>query len=133
MEKKIPDHHPILLLEHLVDYGPTPFHLFHSWFEMDGFDVLVRDSWLSSLVGSENNNAWVIFMKKLQFLKSNLRVWNPTSRVKNSSKRKEILDFLEAIDARLMNDEDSTGLTQQMVSFQKELLDVDHISQSEAA
>lgn len=30
LEKNIPDHHLILVLEHKVNYGPYPFHLFHS-------------------------------------------------------------------------------------------------------
>ena len=45
LEMKIPNHRPILLLEYRVDYGQVPFHLFHSWFDMDGFDGFVRDSW----------------------------------------------------------------------------------------
>lgn len=39
--KKIPNHRPILLLEHRVDYDPTSFCLFYYWFDMDGFDVVV--------------------------------------------------------------------------------------------
>lgn len=30
LENKNLDHHPILRLEHKVDYGPYPFHLFDS-------------------------------------------------------------------------------------------------------
>lgn len=41
LEKTIPDHHPILLLEHWDDYDPTPFHLLHSWLDMDGLFVVV--------------------------------------------------------------------------------------------
>ncbi|GJY20836.1 putative RNA-directed DNA polymerase, eukaryota, reverse transcriptase zinc-binding domain protein [Tanacetum coccineum] len=35
LEKGIPDHRPILLKEHVADFGPTPFRLFHSWLEME--------------------------------------------------------------------------------------------------
>ena len=51
LEKKILDHCPVLLLEHCVDYGPTPFRVFHSWFEMAGFDDIVRDSWMQPMKG----------------------------------------------------------------------------------
>nr|GEW98038.1 hypothetical protein [Tanacetum cinerariifolium] len=37
LEKGIPDHRPILLKEYVVDYGPTPFHFFHSWLDSDEF------------------------------------------------------------------------------------------------
>ena len=46
LEKKIPDHRPILLTEHVVDYGPIPFRFFHSWMRLDGFDDIVRSSWV---------------------------------------------------------------------------------------
>nr|GFB38100.1 RNA-directed DNA polymerase, eukaryota, reverse transcriptase zinc-binding domain protein [Tanacetum cinerariifolium] len=36
LEKGIPDHRPILLKEHVVDFGTTPFRFFHSWLEMEG-------------------------------------------------------------------------------------------------
>lgn len=45
LEKYIPDHRPILLLEHWVDYGPVPFRMFHLWFNMEGFDEVVCNSW----------------------------------------------------------------------------------------
>nr|GEW62838.1 RNA-directed DNA polymerase, eukaryota [Tanacetum cinerariifolium] len=35
--RNISDHRPILLKESQVDYGPTPFRLFHSWFLEDDF------------------------------------------------------------------------------------------------
>nr|GEU95373.1 RNA-directed DNA polymerase, eukaryota [Tanacetum cinerariifolium] len=43
--ERYPDHYPILLREEQVDYGPHPFHLFHSWMMLEGFDKLVKDSW----------------------------------------------------------------------------------------
>lgn len=33
LAKNLPDHRPIILIDHHVDYGPTPFQIFHSWFE----------------------------------------------------------------------------------------------------
>lgn len=45
LEKKISYHRLILLSEHNVDYGHSPFRVFHYWFDMDGFDGMVRHSW----------------------------------------------------------------------------------------
>ncbi|GJZ29097.1 hypothetical protein Tco_0573744 [Tanacetum coccineum] len=36
------DHRPILMRELVVDYGPSPFRVFHSWFSKDGFDKFVE-------------------------------------------------------------------------------------------
>lgn len=56
LEKMILDHRPILLLEHQIDYGPTLFRLFHSWFDMDGFDDVMWYSWVNSLSRSLVDN-----------------------------------------------------------------------------
>lgn len=49
LEKKLLDHRPIFLLEHIADFGPSSFRLFHYWFELDGFDQIVRDFGLNNL------------------------------------------------------------------------------------
>lgn len=48
-------------------------------FEMGDFDGIVRSS-AQSLDGIEITNPWVIFNKKHQLLKFNLRVWNSSTR-----------------------------------------------------
>lgn len=101
LDKKITDHHHILLLEHKVDYGAIPFRTFYSWFNMDGCDDVVRDFWLQDM---SSNNLWVMFKKKLQNLKSNICVWNASSCDQLGNKRKELQDLLESIDAHLMVD-----------------------------
>nr|GEV31779.1 RNA-directed DNA polymerase, eukaryota [Tanacetum cinerariifolium] len=39
-ERHLSYHRPILMRELNMDYGATPFRVFHSWFNMDGFDRL---------------------------------------------------------------------------------------------
>ncbi|GJU28893.1 RNA-directed DNA polymerase, eukaryota [Tanacetum coccineum] len=46
--KHLSDHRPILMRELNVDYGATPFRVFHSWFNREGFDKLVKNSWKNS-------------------------------------------------------------------------------------
>ncbi|XP_023754992.1 uncharacterized protein LOC111903450 [Lactuca sativa] len=133
LDKNILDHHPIVLLEHQVDYSPSPFRIFHSWFDQDGFDEVVHNSWTSNVVGNLNDNPWVIFKKKLQFLKSNLRLWNSNARECFISKRKTLQDEVEEIDASLMLDGGSADLREQRVSAIKELTDLDHLSGVELA
>ncbi|GJY97741.1 RNA-directed DNA polymerase, eukaryota [Tanacetum coccineum] len=48
LERFLSDHRPILLREHHLDYGPTPFRFFHYWCEIDGFKNLVEDAWKDS-------------------------------------------------------------------------------------
>lgn len=88
LHKNIHDHRPIVLLEHRVDYGLSPFRIFHSWFEQEGFNEVVHNSWTTNVAGNLSDNPWVIFKKKLQNLKSNLRLWNSTTRDRLTSKEK---------------------------------------------
>ena len=128
LEKNIPDHRPIVLLEHQVDYGPSPFRIFDSSFELDGFDIVVRNTWNSNIVVNEINNPWVTFKKKFQILKSNLRLWNSRARDRLISKRKLLQDKVKEIDTSLMLDGGSADLREQRVLAIKELTDMDHLS-----
>ncbi|GJR04729.1 retrovirus-related pol polyprotein from transposon TNT 1-94 [Tanacetum coccineum] len=47
------NHNPILLKNEVLDYGPTPFKLFDSWFDHDGFESIVRVAWNESIFTSE--------------------------------------------------------------------------------
>ncbi|XP_071738877.1 uncharacterized protein [Rutidosis leptorrhynchoides] len=72
------DHCPITLLVDKSDYGPTPFKLFNSWFNRDGFDSVVKDACIvfdntNSLTGI---HPLIRFKEKLKFIKANLKAWN---------------------------------------------------------
>ncbi|GJT77711.1 RNA-directed DNA polymerase, eukaryota [Tanacetum coccineum] len=47
LDRHLSDHRPIIMYESNMDYGPTPFRLYHSWLNMDGFDKFVEDTWRS--------------------------------------------------------------------------------------
>nr|GEZ84073.1 RNA-directed DNA polymerase, eukaryota [Tanacetum cinerariifolium] len=67
------DHRPILLREFNTDYGATPFRLFHSWFDFQGFDDMITQTW--NPISLNDSNAMVRFKKKLQALKKVIRLW----------------------------------------------------------
>nr|GEU47764.1 RNA-directed DNA polymerase, eukaryota [Tanacetum cinerariifolium] len=70
------------------DYGPIPFKFFHYWFELDGFDKLVEQTWLEANVNDQDS--YSKFMNKLKYLKEKIRIW--TRRHKESlNSRKSIL------------------------------------------
>nr|GEV58065.1 RNA-directed DNA polymerase, eukaryota [Tanacetum cinerariifolium] len=45
LDRHLLDHRPILLRDVQVDFGPTPFRFYHSWFCYEGFDEMVEQSW----------------------------------------------------------------------------------------
>ncbi|GJZ85929.1 RNA-directed DNA polymerase, eukaryota [Tanacetum coccineum] len=66
LDRYLSDHRPILLREVCHDYGPIPFRVFHYWFEWEGFDELVKDTWSKSTI--TDNNAISKFMNVDQML-----------------------------------------------------------------
>ncbi|GJR40777.1 RNA-directed DNA polymerase, eukaryota [Tanacetum coccineum] len=72
LDRYLSDHRLILMRELHYDYGPVLFRFFHYWFDMEGFDKLVEDSWKESHVA--DTNALINMMKKLKYLKEKIRV-----------------------------------------------------------
>ncbi|GJW85754.1 hypothetical protein Tco_0158899 [Tanacetum coccineum] len=56
LDRHLSDHRPIIMRESIVDYEPSPFRVFHSWFAKDGFDKLVDDSWKNKLIDKGKSN-----------------------------------------------------------------------------
>nr|GEV59598.1 RNA-directed DNA polymerase, eukaryota [Tanacetum cinerariifolium] len=73
LDRYLSYHRPILMSESHYDYGPTPFKFYHYWFEFDGFDKFVEDSWKEIRVTDMND--YVNFMKKLRILKDKIKTW----------------------------------------------------------
>ncbi|GJX25618.1 RNA-directed DNA polymerase, eukaryota [Tanacetum coccineum] len=96
MSKFLSDHRLILLREASFDYGPTPFRFFHFWFDVDGFDKFVTDSWKDA--PGDDSNAMRNLCGKLKFLKVKIRAWyadyrnNSKGSVTNFKEELRILD-----------------------------------------
>ncbi|GJX52230.1 hypothetical protein Tco_0280599 [Tanacetum coccineum] len=80
LDKNLSNHRPILLRESCLDYGPTPFRFFHSWFSLDGFDAFVENTWNSLMVSDDN--ALIRLQRKLQLLKIAIKSWTKEFRLK---------------------------------------------------
>nr|GEX33257.1 signal recognition particle 19 kDa protein-like [Tanacetum cinerariifolium] len=73
LDRFLSDHRPIIMREAHYDYGPIPFKFFHYWFELDGFDKLVEQTWLEANVNDQNS--YSKFMNKLKYLKEKIQIW----------------------------------------------------------
>ncbi|GJS76678.1 RNA-directed DNA polymerase, eukaryota [Tanacetum coccineum] len=96
LDKHLSDHRPILLREVVSDYGPIPFRMYHSWFNLQGFDYMVRETW--SDIDLNDNNMMVRFKKKLQILKKEIRVWVCDYKKKQSVRTLDLRSKLRNID-----------------------------------
>nr|GEZ52252.1 putative RNA-directed DNA polymerase, eukaryota, reverse transcriptase zinc-binding domain protein [Tanacetum cinerariifolium] len=88
LDRFISDHRPIIMWEAHYDYGPVPFKFFYYWFELDGFDKLVEQTWLEANVNDQNS--YSKFMNKLKYLKEKIWIW-ATLHKESLNSRKSIL------------------------------------------
>ncbi|GJT88122.1 RNA-directed DNA polymerase, eukaryota [Tanacetum coccineum] len=101
LDRHLSDHRPILLNESLVDYGPIPFRVYHSWFKREGFDDMVHSAWNS--FSHSDPNLLIRFKKKLQALKAIIRAWIKDKNLLLSGTRNAIVADLSVIDKQLDN------------------------------
>nr|GEY90296.1 RNA-directed DNA polymerase, eukaryota [Tanacetum cinerariifolium] len=96
LDRYLSDHRSILMREIYYDYGSTPFKLFHYWFDIDGFDKLVEDSWKEAHVTDQN--AYVKLMKKLRYLKEKIRIWSRLNKESSNSRKRNLKAELADLD-----------------------------------
>ncbi|GKE04395.1 RNA-directed DNA polymerase, eukaryota, reverse transcriptase zinc-binding domain protein, partial [Tanacetum coccineum] len=63
----------VLLRKTNFDYGPTPFCFYHYWFELEGFDSFVADTWRD--ISISEPNFMLRLLKNLKLLKGNIQIW----------------------------------------------------------
>ncbi|PWA83892.1 RNA-directed DNA polymerase, eukaryota, Reverse transcriptase zinc-binding domain protein [Artemisia annua] len=108
LDKLWSDHNPILLHCKKIDFGPTPFRIFHSWFDRPGFEDVVKAAWVN--LSREDVGAISTFHTKLKGLKLHLKQWHSQIKSSECSRKRDITDSLrtieDLIDAGNATDED---------------------------
>nr|GEW03306.1 RNA-directed DNA polymerase, eukaryota [Tanacetum cinerariifolium] len=124
LDRHLSNHRPILLREFNTDYEATPFRLFYSWFDFQGFDDMITQTWNS--ISLNDSNAMVRFKKKLQALKKVIRLWIRNYKRNQMNRTTEIKSKLKDIDKLL----DQLGANDDLLSSRSELLKQYHDIQS---
>ncbi|GJZ66204.1 RNA-directed DNA polymerase, eukaryota, reverse transcriptase zinc-binding domain protein, partial [Tanacetum coccineum] len=78
------------------DYGPIPFHFFHYWFELEGFDNFVERTWNEAHVN--DTNAMTKLMKKLKYLKAKIRIWVKANKDTTKNHKQSLKEEIAKID-----------------------------------
>ena len=115
LDRYLSDHRPIMLREMSYDYGPIPFRLFHYWFEIDGFEKIVVNSWSDESV--VESNPMLKLMYKLKLLKKNIRVWNG-SRQSFSNKKNTLKKDLRDVEMSI----DKGNMTEDILNTRKNII-----------
>nr|GEU42839.1 RNA-directed DNA polymerase, eukaryota, reverse transcriptase zinc-binding domain protein [Tanacetum cinerariifolium] len=118
---------PILLKESLVDYGPTPFRLFYSWFLEVDFLSVVQDSW--SIADNNSQNHMIKFKSKLKNLKHRLKAWSCDKKYLHNKERNLSQESLLGIDLRL---DQGMGLPYDVLNHSKLVRELDDLNKKES-
>ena len=94
--RRTSDHWPIVLDTNPFMRGSTPFRFENMWLQHPSFKENFRNWWRGF-----QGNGWegLKFMKRLQFVKANLKEWNKVSFGELKERKKSILNDLANFDA----------------------------------
>ncbi|GKB96337.1 RNA-directed DNA polymerase, eukaryota, reverse transcriptase zinc-binding domain protein [Tanacetum coccineum] len=93
------DHNHILLHCQNNDFGPTPFKVYHSWFERCDFDNVVKETW-NSLAANDDGLSLPLH-EKVKGLKLHLKTWASQTKDNETSRKKSILALLKSLDEKI--------------------------------
>ncbi|GJT25808.1 RNA-directed DNA polymerase, eukaryota [Tanacetum coccineum] len=116
------DHRPILMRDLAVDYGPTSFRVFHSWFTKDGFDKLVEDSWKTSTFVEFNNIS--LLKKKFKALKKSTKYWCKADKQRSNASKYSIQSRISEIDKLMDKGKSNEDLVNERTLLLKDLQDI---------
>ncbi|GKA41711.1 RNA-directed DNA polymerase, eukaryota, reverse transcriptase zinc-binding domain protein, partial [Tanacetum coccineum] len=121
LDRYLSDHRPILMRESHHDYGPSPFRFFHYWFELEGFDTFVKQTWNDAQV--TDSNVISMFMKKIKYLKEKIRMWVKANKENSKSHKQCLQEELSKIDLLLDKGEGSSTLISKRMEILKSIQD----------
>ncbi|GKD19633.1 RNA-directed DNA polymerase, eukaryota, reverse transcriptase zinc-binding domain protein [Tanacetum coccineum] len=130
LDRYLSDHRPILLRESKYDYGPIPFRFFHYWFEVDGFEKLVEESWTEAPL--DGFNAMLNLMKKLKYLKKKIRVWNNAMRKISKNSKLTFLVELSELDMVIDKGEGNVDDINKRMNVVKSIQELEKLQSMEA-
>ncbi|GJX54885.1 RNA-directed DNA polymerase, eukaryota, reverse transcriptase zinc-binding domain protein [Tanacetum coccineum] len=104
---------------------------FHYWFEVEGFDKLVEDTWNEAPV--DDSNAMCNMLKKLKYLKEKLCAWNNEKKRSSSNSKVKLQEELIKLDT-IIDKGEGTGVVVNRRSFIiKSLQDMKNLQSLEVA
>ncbi|GJY46090.1 RNA-directed DNA polymerase, eukaryota [Tanacetum coccineum] len=131
LERYLSDHRPILLRESQFDYGSIPFRFYHHWFDVEGFDKFVKDTWRDAPV--TDSNAMYAMVTKLKYLKWKIRDWNKRNMKDMLYGKSKYKEDLEALDMAIDKGDGSVELVNKRTEVVNSLQEIDKLQAMEMA
>ncbi|GJZ94122.1 RNA-directed DNA polymerase, eukaryota [Tanacetum coccineum] len=131
LDRYLSDHRPILMCELHYDYRPIPFRFFHYWFDMEGFDKLVEDSWKEAPM--VDSNAMIKMMKKLKYLKEKIKGWNKKNKEVFRNNKCNLKNELAELDLVIDKGEGDVDVVNKRTNVIKTLQELEKLQSLELA
>ncbi|GJV52789.1 RNA-directed DNA polymerase, eukaryota [Tanacetum coccineum] len=131
LDRYLSDHRPILMRDIHNDYGSVPFKFFHYWWEIDGFDKLIEDSWNDANICDQND--YINLMKKLKFLKEKIRKWNVVYKESKNGGMRNLKADLHSLDAAMDKGESSEMVSNRRMEVIRLMQDMEKVDNLEVA
>ncbi|GJS76418.1 RNA-directed DNA polymerase, eukaryota [Tanacetum coccineum] len=119
LDRHLSDHRPIIMREAAIDYRPSPFRVYHSWFAKDGFDKLVDNSWKNS--NFVESSKITLLRKKFQALKASIKAWCKEDNQRSNEYRVSIQSQNYDLDKMFDNGISNEDLVIERTSLLKDL------------
>ncbi|GJZ76720.1 RNA-directed DNA polymerase, eukaryota, reverse transcriptase zinc-binding domain protein [Tanacetum coccineum] len=119
------DHSPILLHSKKIDFGSSPFKLYNSWLNRDGFDDIVKSRWESMDTGNGNNkiNSHV----KLRSLKNAIKKWQVSVRKNDRSQKCANLSEIQEIKKKIDDGSASISDCEKRINLLQDIEKLDNL------
>ena len=128
LERRLSDHAPVFLTTGSVDYGPTVFRVFNSWFAVPEFHCLVKKVW-ADLDRDGVVCPFLFFKNALKVLKIRLKEWQGSVREGRQKEKVELLARATAIDVSIDDGLADPVLIQERRDVHKKLGDLESVEQ----
>nr|GFA17458.1 RNA-directed DNA polymerase, eukaryota, nucleotide-binding alpha-beta plait domain protein [Tanacetum cinerariifolium] len=122
LDRHLFDHRAIIMRDFVVDYGPSPFRLFHSWFNKNGFDKLVEESWKNTSI-VEANNIYLL-RRKFQALKAAIKTWYKDNKQHSNESRQSIQLRISELEKLFDKGKSNDVLVNERTSLLKDIHDI---------
>ncbi|GJR88484.1 RNA-directed DNA polymerase, eukaryota, reverse transcriptase zinc-binding domain protein [Tanacetum coccineum] len=125
LERYLSDHRPILLRETAYDFGPVPFRFFHHWFELEGFNTFVSETW--NIAPGDTSNGMRNMVGKLKFLKTKIRKWMKDNRCDRKGLSDKLKEELRLVDEVIDKGSGTETVVQKRVEVLNSLRNIDQM------
>ncbi|XP_071687780.1 uncharacterized protein [Rutidosis leptorrhynchoides] len=120
------DHLPLFCHTNKVDFGPTPFKCFNSWYGYPDFDPLVRNALIEADTGHLN-----MYHDRMKLVKLKKKDWVKTKRTLDRERKQVVMTRINEVEVNIENNQATEDERSERINLLQELLNLQKIEDSD--